>query len=168
MLAAGWHPADPITLRTSLRIAESVVLHRPDPDAPVSALYLFGRKQDLAFEQDVGGSADERHHVRWWRVDTEDVDGRPLWIGDAAFDRGAGISHRTGQITHHIAPDIDAERDYLMAGLAQAGRLAAATSGPESAPLGRAAMPQRPLHHGRDDRGRHPEGGRGALRSRRT
>jgi hypothetical protein len=124
MLAAGWHPADPITLRTSLRIAESVVLHRPDPDAPVSALYVFGRKQDLAFEQDVGGSADERHHVRWWRVDTEDVDGRPLWIGDAAFDRGAGISHRTGQITHHIAPDIDAERDYLMAGLAQAGRLA--------------------------------------------
>ena len=124
MLAAGWHPADPITLRTSLRIAESVALHRPDPDAPVSALYVFGRKQDLAFEQDVGGSADERHHVRWWRVDTGDVDGRPLWIGDAAFDRGAGISHRTGQITHHIAPDIDAERDYLMAGLAQAGRLA--------------------------------------------
>ncbi|MGH6901875.1 MAG: LssY C-terminal domain-containing protein, partial [Geminicoccaceae bacterium] len=26
MLAAGWHAADPITLRTSLRIAESVVL----------------------------------------------------------------------------------------------------------------------------------------------
>ena len=108
----------------SLRIAESVILHRPDPDAPVSALYVFGRKQDLAFQQDVGGSADQRHHVRWWRVDTEEVDGRPLWIGDAAFDRGAGISHRTGQITHHIAPDIDAERDYLMASLEQAGQLA--------------------------------------------
>ena len=60
MLAAGWHPADPITLESSLRIAESVVLHRPDPDAPVSALYVFGRRQDLAFEQDVGGSADQR------------------------------------------------------------------------------------------------------------
>jgi LssY C-terminus len=125
MLAAHWQPADPITLRSSLKIAESVVLHRPDPAAPVSALYVFGRKQDLAFEQDVGGSADQRHHVRWWRVETEDVDGRPLWIGDAAFDRGAGISHLTGQITHHIAPDIDAERDYLMASLAKAGRLAA-------------------------------------------
>jgi hypothetical protein len=123
MLAAHWQPADAITLRTSLRIAESVVFRRPDPDAPVSALYVFGRKQDLAFEQDVGGSADQRHHVRWWRTGT-DVDGRPLWLGDAAFDRGAGISHLTGQITHHIAPDIDAERDYLMTSLAEAGRLA--------------------------------------------
>jgi hypothetical protein len=124
MLAAAWHPADPITLESSLKIAESVVLHRPDPDAPVSALYVFGRKQDLAFEQDLGGSADQRHHVRWWRVETKDEGGRPLWLGDAAFDRGAGISHLTGEITHHIAPDIDAERDYVMASLAKAGWLA--------------------------------------------
>lgn len=125
MLAGQWHPADPITLRTSLKIAESVVLHRPDPDAPVSSLYVFGRKQDLAFEQDVGGSADRRHHVRWWRVEPVDADGRPLWIGDATFDRDAGISHHTGQVTHHTAPDIDAERDQLMADLAAAGQLAA-------------------------------------------
>ena len=124
MLAAHWHPADPITLRSSLEIAESVVLHRPDPDAPVSPLYVFGRKQDLAFEQDVGGSADQRHHVRWWRVEPVDAAGRPLWIGDASFDRDAGISHLTGQITHHIAPDLDAERDQLMADLAAAGQLA--------------------------------------------
>jgi hypothetical protein len=80
MLAAHWHPADPITLRSSLKIAESVVLHRPDPDAPVSPLYVFGRKQDLAFEEDVGGSADRRHHVRWWRAEPLDAAGRPLWI----------------------------------------------------------------------------------------
>lgn len=130
MLAAAWRPADPITLRSSLRIADSVVFHRPDPEAPVSALYVFGRKQDLAFEQDVDGSADQRHHVRWWRVPTHDAAGRPLWIGDATFDRGAGLSHRTGQITHHIAPDIDAERDHLMASLARAGRLADSYSWP--------------------------------------
>jgi hypothetical protein len=124
MLAAHWHPADPITLRSSLKIAESVVFDRPDPDAPVSPLYVFGRKQDLAFEQDMGGSADRRHHVRWWRAEPLDAAGRPLWIGDATFDRNAGISHRTGQITHHIAPDIDAERNQLMADLAEAGQLA--------------------------------------------
>ena len=123
MLAAQWHPADPITLRSSLKIAESVVFHRPDPDAPISSLYVFGRKQDLAFEQDVGGSADRRHHVRWWRAETLDAAGRPLWIGDATFDRGAGVSHLTGQITHHIAADVDAQRDQLMADLAAAGRL---------------------------------------------
>jgi hypothetical protein len=123
MLAAGWRPADPITLRTSLEIAESVVLDRPDPDAPVSPLYLFGRRQDLAFERDVGSSADRRHHVRWWKSDEPDAQGRPLWLGDATFDADAGLSRLTGQITHHIAPDIDAERDDLIAGLAKAGQL---------------------------------------------
>jgi LssY C-terminus len=124
MLAAHWHPADPITLRSSLKIAESAVSHRPDPDAPVSPLYVFGRKQDLAFEEDVGGSADRRHHVRWWRAEPLDAAGRPLWIGDATFDRDAGISHLTGQITHHIGPDIDAARGRLMADLVAAGQLA--------------------------------------------
>ena len=124
MLAAGWKPADPITLRTSLEIAKSVLFDRPDPEAPISSLYLFGRKQDLAFEREVGSSADRRHHVRWWRSDEPDAEGRPLWLGDASFDVGSGVSHRTGQITHHIAPDIDAERDALIADLAQAGQLA--------------------------------------------
>src|SRR3954471_20803444 len=32
MLAAGWSPADPITLESSLRIAESVVFRRPYVD----------------------------------------------------------------------------------------------------------------------------------------
>ena len=35
---------------------------------------------------------------------------RPVWLGDATFDRGVGISHYTGAITHHIDADIDAER----------------------------------------------------------
>jgi hypothetical protein len=123
MLAAGWYPADPITLRTSLGIAASVLLGRPDPDAPVSPLYLFGRRQDLAFEEEVGRSADRRHHVRWWLTDQTE-EGRPFWLGAASFDQDSGLSHLTGQITHHIAPDVDAERDRLMASLAERGLLA--------------------------------------------
>jgi hypothetical protein len=49
MLAAAWHPADPITLATSLRMVGSVVFRRPYVDAPVSPLYLWGRREDLAF-----------------------------------------------------------------------------------------------------------------------
>jgi hypothetical protein len=123
LAAAGWRPAQPITLHSSLEIVESVLLRRPDPTAPVSNLYLWGRHQDLAFEQEVGSSARERHHVRFWRSDMRGDGGRPLWLGAATFDRGVGLSHRTGQITHHIAPDLDAERDKLIADLAAAGRL---------------------------------------------
>ncbi|HXH10583.1 MAG TPA: LssY C-terminal domain-containing protein [Alphaproteobacteria bacterium] len=123
LTAAGWRPAQPISLPSGLGIVESVLLQRPDPTAPVSNLYLWGRHQDLAFEQEAGSSARERHHVRFWRTDALGDGTRPLWIGAATFDRSVGLSHRTGQITHHIAPDLDAERDKLIADLAAEGRL---------------------------------------------
>jgi LssY C-terminus len=123
MLAAGWHPADPITLESSLRIASSTVFHRPYVDAPVSNLYLWGRKEDLAFEQPAGDDPARRHHVRFWRSAAVDETGRPLWIGAATYDARVGFSHTTGQITHHIAPDVDAERDKLINDLRHAGQL---------------------------------------------
>jgi hypothetical protein len=123
MLAVGWHPADPITLESSLRIASSTLVHRPYVDAPVSNLYLWVRKEDLAFEQPVGHDPEQRHHVRFWRSASVDEMGRPLWIGAATYDVRVGFSHTTGQITHHIAPDVDAERDQVMRGLRRAGRL---------------------------------------------
>lgn len=119
MLAARWYPADPLTLRSCLLIAEDTVLKRPFDDAPVSNLYLFGRKQDLAFEQPVGDNPRQRHHVRYWRSDKVDPDGRPVWIGAAIYDRKVGLSHTTGQITHHTASDIDTERDKLFDDLKQ-------------------------------------------------
>jgi len=121
LTAAKWFPADPITLRTSLRIAMHSVFRRPDDEAPVSDLFLFGRKQDLAFAQPVGDSPRQRHHVRFWRWDREE-DGRPVWFGAATFDERVGLSHTTGQITHHIGPDVDAERDLIMTELQPADR----------------------------------------------
>jgi LssY C-terminus len=121
MDAAGWFPADPITLRSSIEIVGSVVLDRPYRDAPVSSLYYDGKKEQLAFEKPDGRSADKRHHVRFWQVLDKGTDGRPVWLGSVTFDRGVGLSHDTGQVTHHIAPDIDAERDLLMRDLREAG-----------------------------------------------
>ena len=120
MTAAGWSPADAITLESSLRIVLDSVLRRPDADAPVSNLFLFGRKQDLAFEQPVGGSPRQRHHVRYWRWDKQD-EGRPVWFGSATFDERVGLSYTTGQVTHHIGPDVDAERDRIASELSRAG-----------------------------------------------
>lgn len=123
MLAAGWSPADPITLKSSLRIAESVVFKRSYVDAPVSNLYLFGRRQDLAFEKPVGRDARRRHHVRYWKSVELGSAGLSLFLGSATFDVSVGLSRDTGQVTHHIAPDIDAQRDELTADLTRAGRL---------------------------------------------
>ena len=118
---AGWYPADPVTFRSSIEIIGSVLLDRPYNDAPVSPLYYLGRREDLAFEKPSGRSPDRRHHVRFWKVLDSGEENRPVWLGDATFDRSVGVSSYTGAITHHIAADIDAERTVLFDNLATAG-----------------------------------------------
>lgn len=125
MQAAGWYPADPVTLRSSIEIAGSVLLDRPYRAAPVSNLYYLGRREDFAFEKPVGSSADHRHHVRFWKVLEAGQEKRPVWLGDATFDRSVGVSHYTGAITHHIDADIDAERKLLASDLEAAGMVEA-------------------------------------------
>ena len=124
MLEAGWFPADPITLKSSLKIATGTIFHRKYVDAPVSNLVVWNRPQDLAFEQPVGKDPRRRHHVRFWRAALLDGNGRPLWVGAATFDTHVGFSHTTGGITHHIDAEIDKERDKLVTDLRRNGNLA--------------------------------------------
>jgi hypothetical protein len=120
MNAAGWYPADPVTLRSSIAIVGSVLLDRPYHDAPVSNLFYLDRREDLAFEKPAGASANRRHHVRFWKALDQGEEGQAVWLGAITFDRGVGLSHDDARITHHIAPDIDAERNLLTADLKNA------------------------------------------------
>ena len=122
---AGWFPADPVTFRSSIEIAGSVLLDRAYPYAPVSNLFYLGRREDLAFEKPSGKSPDRRHHVRFWKVRDRGQENRPVWLGAVTFDRGVGVSHFTGAITHHIDADIDAEREKLATDLENAGMVTA-------------------------------------------
>lgn len=118
MRAADWYSAVPLGLISDLEIGADTILKRPDDNAPVSSLYLFGRKEDLAFEQPVGDSPRHRHHVRLWKTPDVGEDGRQQWIGAAVYDERVGLSRTTGQITHVTAADVDVERDYLFTCLA--------------------------------------------------
>jgi hypothetical protein len=77
----------------------------------------------VAYEREVGRSASRRHHVRLWLAQGVSDHGRPVWIGDAAYDLRAGVSHRAPMPTHHIEADVDRERDTLLADLQAAGQL---------------------------------------------
>jgi hypothetical protein len=79
----------------------------------VSDLYLWDRKQDAAFEQPVGKSPKQRHHVRFWRSAEVNEEGHPLWLGAATYDERVELSRTTG-ITHRIAADVDKERDKII------------------------------------------------------
>lgn len=123
MRRAGWTRADEITVGSALRMISSTVLRRGYPEAPVSDLMLFGRRQDFAYQREVGGDARKRHHVRFWRV----PEGWRLpggaavgWVAAGTYDRRVGLSLFTMQVTHKIDPDTDAERDYIVETLAYA------------------------------------------------
>ncbi len=129
MRAAGWTPADRITLRSGWKDATSVLFARPYTSAPVSTHVLWGRPQDLAFEQIVGGSPRRRHHVRLWRANLPADPRDTLWLGAASYDAKLGFSRYTGEVIHHIDTRVDGERDRLLSDLDRGGRLARSACG---------------------------------------
>lgn len=115
--AAGWTLADPVSLRSSLRIVASTVRRESYAEAPVSPLFLFGHQQDLAYQQEVDGNPAQRHHVRFWRCPDGWLlpGGRHVdWVAAGTFDRSVGLSLFTLQVTHKIDADTDVERDHVV------------------------------------------------------
>ena len=88
-------------------------------------MYKRQRKEDLAFEKPFGKSADQRSHIRLWKVLEQGSEKRPVWLGAATFDKSVGFSRYTGAVTHHIASDIDAERSLVETDLQSAGMIEA-------------------------------------------
>lgn len=116
--AGGWTRADPVTLASSWRIISSTVRGRSYHEAPVSPLFLFGRQQDFAYQQEVDGNPAQRHHVRFWKC----PDGwllpggrRVDWLAAGTFDTRVGLSLFTLQVTHKIDANTDVERDHIVA-----------------------------------------------------
>lgn len=117
LAAAGWTRADDVTLASSWRIVTSTVTRRSYDEAPVSPLFLFGRQQDFAYQQEVEGNPARRHHVRFWRTPEDWLlpGGRRVdWLAAGTFDRAVGFSLFTLQVTHKIDADIDVERDHIV------------------------------------------------------
>lgn len=118
--AAGWYRADELSLITSIRISVDAVLGRKYSTAPVSTQYLFGRKQDLAFERP-GKSVRERDHIRFWETAQRSDNGRSTWLGAATRDIAVEISKTTHLPTHRISTDVDAERATVVNTLIDGG-----------------------------------------------
>lgn len=131
MLAAGWYVADSKTPANVMRQIYSAIFNRPYPTAPMSHLYLFGRKQDIGFEIPIEGARGERHHVRFWATTYESDEPlnfrsihwfdrksqlrgpKLLWVGAASLDVGISFIRHNAQITHMISPNTNAERDLI-------------------------------------------------------
>lgn len=117
MTAAGWILADDLDPTSTRKMIGATVRRRSYPNAPVSPLLLFDRQQDFAYQQEVGGSTAQRHHVRFWRC----PEGWMLpggyavdWLAAGTYDKSVGFSLFTFQITHKIEANTDIERDFVV------------------------------------------------------
>ncbi|WP_427129181.1 LssY C-terminal domain-containing protein [Pseudarthrobacter sp. S9] len=123
MRAGDWTLADDVTLASSRRIVSSTLLRRSYLEAPVSPLFLFGRQQDFAYQQEVDGAPGKRHHVRFWRCPPGWLLPGGLaseWLAAGTYDRSVGLSLFTLQITHKIDEHTDAERDHIVGSITRA------------------------------------------------
>ncbi|WP_295805600.1 LssY C-terminal domain-containing protein [uncultured Nitratireductor sp.] len=138
--AADWNTADPLTLRSAAKMIVCFVLNRSYATAPFSALYLFARKQDIGFQEDMEDSPRKRHHIRFWAADADPESGigdlsywtwrrnidpsrSHIWVGAGTTDIGFGLKHMTWQVSHRVDRHADFERDYIVAALGDAGRI---------------------------------------------
>ena len=78
--------------------------------SPVSSLYVFGRKQDIALQK-IRGTIHERNHLRLWLTPIV-YQGKDVWIGQISRDIGVRFTTKTF-VTHKIDPDVDSARLYL-------------------------------------------------------
>jgi hypothetical protein len=98
-------------------------------------LYLGEREQDLALQR-ARLSLNQRLHLRLWT--SVRFDGQPVWIGQVSRDIGVRFTLRTWNLSTHLIdhPDVDEARNYVLAGLRVAGRVARIgfVAGVEAAP----------------------------------
>ena len=123
MREAGWHRADEITAGSTWRIITSTLTRRSYATAPVSPLMLFGRRHDVAYQQEVAGNPKQRHHVRFWHCPPGWLlpgGARTDWLGAGTYDTDVGLSLFTLQVTHRIDENTDEERDFVVASVRRA------------------------------------------------
>jgi hypothetical protein len=107
---AGWDEAETIYAGSIAKTIKSFVVGGKYRYSPVSALYVFGRAQDIALQK-ARDTIHERNHLRLWMTNMHFAD-LPVWIGQISRDIGVRFSKKT-ITTHKIDPDVDETRAYL-------------------------------------------------------
>lgn len=113
-----WEKADPSTINNTLRALAVGLQGRQYSTAPVTPSYLNSKPEKIAFEKSTElHSLRQRHHTRLWQTGYALADGRPIWVATASFDEGIEFAGSAKLPTHHIDPNIDAERTYIIKSL---------------------------------------------------
>jgi hypothetical protein len=110
-IRAGWDETETIYRASVFKTLRSFLFGGRYRYSPISALYVFGRAQDIALQR-ARTSIHERNHLRLWLAPMRIV-GQRVWIGQISRDIGVRFTRKT-ITTHKIDPDVDETREFLI------------------------------------------------------
>ena len=110
-IRAGWDETETIYRASILKTVRSFLFGGRYRYSPVSALYVYGRAQDVALQR-ARSSIHERNHLRLWLTPMRH-EGNLVWIGQISRDVGVRFTRKT-ITTHKIDPDVDETRNFLI------------------------------------------------------
>ena len=88
----------------------------PEYFSPMSPLYVYGRKQDVAIQR-ARSTIHMRNHLRIW-LSPMRFQGKPVWVGQISRDIGVRFTSKSSTLTtHKIDPDVDEARNGLVSDL---------------------------------------------------
>jgi len=123
LVRRGWRPTEATWSGSVLKMMTSALKHDRYPYAPVSNLYVYGRRQDLALQK-ARDNVHQRNHLRLWLTPMR-YEGKQVWVGQISRDIGTRLTiHSKTLTTHKIDPDVDEARRALLEDVAYSQSLA--------------------------------------------
>ena len=110
-----WHATEVNHMKSAMKTTRSYLFGSQYLYSPISALYLYGRSQDIGLQK-ARQSISRRNHMRLWRA-PYNFQGQEVFIGQ--ISRDIGVKFKANTITTHaIDPYVDHTRDSLLDDLA--------------------------------------------------
>jgi hypothetical protein len=111
--SSGWTFTEAITADSIRRMVGAAIAEKSMLTAPVSALYAFGRKQEIALQRG-RSTISQRNHMRLWLAPFR-CEGQPVWVGQVSRDIGVKLTRKSPTLTTHVIdPVVDESREYLL------------------------------------------------------
>ena len=117
-ISRGWDETEIIYGESVSKTIGSSMFGKRYRYSPISALYLYGRPQDVALQK-ARQTVDERNHLRLW-LSPMRYRGLPVYVGQISCDIGVKLTIKLPTFTTHaIDSDLDESRDYLIQDLVE-------------------------------------------------
>jgi hypothetical protein len=122
-ISRGWDESEVIYGASLGRTIASSVFGIRNRYSPMSALYFYGRPQDIGIQK-ARQTVDERNHLRLW-LSSMRYQGMPVYVGQISRDIGVKLTTKSPTLTtHEIDPDVDEARNYLIQDLLESQKVA--------------------------------------------